>query len=46
MKGSMRIYFAGPLFSDAERYFNQRLAEKLESEGFSIYLHSAMASKY
>ena len=34
----MRIYFAGPLFCDAERAFNLRLAEKLEAEGYQVFL--------
>lgn len=34
----MRIYFGGPLFSEAERVFNLRLAEKLEAKGFQVFL--------
>jgi len=34
----MKIYFAGPLFSEAEKRFNQNLTEKLESLGFEVYL--------
>jgi nucleoside 2-deoxyribosyltransferase len=34
----MLIYFAGPLFSEAERSFNFRLTEKLESAGFEVFL--------
>lgn len=34
----MKIYFAGPLFSEAEKKFNQELTEKLESNGFSVFL--------
>jgi nucleoside 2-deoxyribosyltransferase len=34
----MRIYFAGPLFSEAEKSFNMKLAGQLESAGFSIFL--------
>ena len=34
----MRVYFAGPLFCDAERAFNLRLAEKLEAKGYQVYL--------
>lgn len=34
----MRVYFAGPLFSEAERAFNLRLAEKLEAKGYHVYL--------
>jgi len=34
----MRVYFAGPLFSEAERAFNLRLAEKLEAKGYQVYL--------
>jgi nucleoside 2-deoxyribosyltransferase len=34
----MRVYFAGPLFCEAERVFNLRLAEKLEAKGFQVYL--------
>lgn len=31
----MRIYFAAPLFSQAERQFNQRLTHGLEALGFA-----------
>jgi nucleoside 2-deoxyribosyltransferase len=34
----MLIYFAGPLFSQAERQFNVRLTEKLEALGFDVFL--------
>ncbi len=34
----MRIYFAGPLFSEAERRFNAALTERLEMEGFDVFL--------
>lgn len=34
----MKIYFAGPLFNDAERDFNLKLTLKLESEGFEVFL--------
>ena len=34
----MRVYIAGPLFSEAERVFNLRLAEKLEAKGYQVYL--------
>lgn len=34
----MLIYFAGPLFSEAERSFNARLTAKLESAGFEMFL--------
>lgn len=32
------MYFAGPLFSEAERAFNLRLTERLERLGFSVFL--------
>lgn len=32
------IYFAGPLFSEAERRFNFELAERLEALGFDVFL--------
>jgi hypothetical protein len=32
------IYFAGPLFSEAERLFNFRLTRRLESLGFDVFL--------
>lgn len=32
------IYLAGPLFSDAERAFNQDLARMLRGAGYSVYL--------
>lgn len=34
----MKIYFAGPLFSEAEKEFNQTLCNKLESIGFTVFL--------
>lgn len=34
----MLIYFAAPLFSQAECYFNQSLAEKLETLGYLVFL--------
>lgn len=34
----MKIYFAGPLFSQAERRFNAKLAEELELIGFNVFL--------
>lgn len=34
----MRVYFAGPLFCEAERIFNLRLAEKLEAKGYQVFL--------
>jgi len=34
----MRVYFAGPLFCEAERAFNLRLAEKLEANGYQVFL--------
>ena len=34
----MLIYFAGPLFSEAERRFNEGLTEKLEALGFGVFL--------
>ncbi len=34
----MRIYYAGPLFCEAERAFNLRLVEKLEAQGFQVFL--------
>src|SRR5690348_218703 len=34
----MQIYFAGPLFSQAEKEFNEQLTARLEAEGFTVYL--------
>jgi nucleoside 2-deoxyribosyltransferase len=34
----MLIYFAAPLFSQAEQAFNLQLTEKLEEKGFSVFL--------
>ena len=34
----MNIYFAGPLFSQAEKEFNQTLCSKLERAGFLVFL--------
>jgi nucleoside 2-deoxyribosyltransferase len=32
------IYFAGPLFSDAERLFNLRITERLERADYKVFL--------
>ena len=34
----MLVYFAGPLFSEAERRFNRRLTGRLEDLGFEVFL--------
>ena len=34
----MLIYFAGPLFSEAERGFNLRLAQRLGGAGYEVFL--------
>ena len=34
----MLIYFAGPLFSEAERRFNLGLTQRLEATGFEVFL--------
>lgn len=34
----MRIYFAAPLFNDAERQYNREVVELLEEEGHSVFL--------
>jgi Nucleoside 2-deoxyribosyltransferase len=34
----MLVYFAAPLFSQAECYFNQCLSEKLEVLGYQVFL--------
>jgi len=34
----MLIYFAGPLFSQAEKQFNSSLTQKLEQKGFQVFL--------
>lgn len=33
-----KLYFSGPLFSRAEKEFNNSLSEKLEEHGFSVFL--------
>lgn len=33
-----KIYFAGPLFCQAEKIFNQTLTDKLEEMGFEVFL--------
>ena len=38
MAVSMRIYLAGPLFTDAERAFNAALAQRLEALGDHVFL--------
>jgi nucleoside 2-deoxyribosyltransferase len=37
-EAEMLIYFAAPLFSEAERAFNLQLAEKLEARGLTVFL--------
>ncbi len=37
-KGAMRLYFAGPLFSEAERAFSLSLTHQLEALGFTVFL--------
>ena len=34
----MKIYFAGPLFSDAEKEFNNRVASQIEKLGYTVFL--------
>jgi nucleoside 2-deoxyribosyltransferase len=34
----MRLYLAGPLFSEAERRFNAALTARLEAAGFTVFL--------
>jgi nucleoside 2-deoxyribosyltransferase len=34
----MRIFLAAPLFNEAERDFNTRIAAKLRAEGFEVWL--------
>ncbi len=34
----MKIYFAAPLFSEAEKEFNQIFCNELESNGFEVFL--------
>jgi nucleoside 2-deoxyribosyltransferase len=34
----MRLYFAAPLFSKAERRFNEYLTQRLEARGLTVYL--------
>ncbi len=34
----MLVYFAGPLFSEAERAFNSALTARLERAGFEVFL--------
>ncbi len=34
----MLIYFAAPLFCQAERRFNQQLTDRLEASGFRVFL--------
>lgn len=34
----MRIYFAAPLFNEAEKQYNRELVEQLEAAGHSVFL--------
>jgi len=38
MKKYLHIYFAGPLFSEAEKQFNLSLTAKLEKVGYKVFL--------
>lgn len=33
-----KVYFAGPLFSQAERNYNQRLCSRIEELGYDVFL--------
>jgi len=33
-----KIYLAGPLFSEAEKNFNEKLTERIESAGYDVFL--------
>lgn len=33
-----KIYLAGPLFSEAEKIFNEQLTERIESAGYDVFL--------
>jgi len=43
---STRLYLAGPLFTGAERDWNERLAGGLRKEGFEVILPQEEASKH
>lgn len=34
----MKLYFAGPLFSNSEKEYNLKLTEKIESTGYEVFL--------
>lgn len=34
----MRLYFAGPLFSEAELNYNKKLTDEIENLGFEVFL--------
>ncbi len=35
---NMKLYFAGPLFCDAEKEFNKKLTEQIEIIGYNVFL--------
>ncbi len=37
-ENGIRVYFAGPLFNQAEKDFNLKLANVLEDRGYSVFL--------
>ncbi len=39
--GRMKLYFAGPLFTSAEREWNVRLVRRLEAAGHEVFLPQA-----
>lgn len=42
----MRVYFAGPLFSVAERRFNAALTARLEGAGLAVFLPQRDGAEY
>ena len=34
----MKVFIAAPLFSEAERYFNSKMAKRLRDRGFEVWL--------
>ena len=43
---SMRVYLAGPLFTEAERDFNLALAHRLEAAGYTVFLPQRDVAQY
>lgn len=42
MRTEPKVYFAGPLFTDAQRLFNERAADELRRQGLAVFLPQSL----